>query len=86
VERLWWLEGPAEAIAAEPIPPDGHTEIIVHGGDPFAELGPHGKLVQDRVLIAGQTTRAVRLVPCGHTPSPSLRPTASSRRIRARPL
>jgi hypothetical protein len=41
VERLWWLEGPAEAIAAEPIPPDGHTEIIVHGGDPFAELGPH---------------------------------------------
>ena len=32
VDRLWWLEGPAELIGAEPIPPDGHTEITVHGG------------------------------------------------------
>ena len=37
VDRLWWLEGPAELIGAEPIPPDGRTEIIVHGGDPFEQ-------------------------------------------------
>jgi AraC-like DNA-binding protein len=67
VERLWWLEGPAETIAAEPIPPDGRTEIIVHGGDPFAQLDETGQArVQDRVLFAGQLTRAVRLRPRGH--------------------
>jgi AraC-like DNA-binding protein len=67
VERLWWLEGPAETIAAEPIPPDGRTEIIVHGGDPFAQVDDAGAIrVQERVLFAGQLTRAVRLRPRGH--------------------
>lgn len=67
VERLWWLEGPAAEIAAEPIPPDGRTEIIVHGGDPFARLDEAGEMhLQDRVLFAGQLTRAVKLVPRGY--------------------
>ena len=67
VERFWWLEGPADAIAAEPIPPDGRTEIIVHGADPFAEPDGSGSLtVQDRVLFAGQLTRAVQLLPRGY--------------------
>lgn len=67
VERFWWLEGQADAIVAEPIPPDGRTEIIVHGGDPFAEPdGPQSTRVQDRVLFAGQLTRAVRLLPRGY--------------------
>jgi AraC-like DNA-binding protein len=67
VERLWWLEGPAEEIAAEPIPPDGRTEIIVHGGDPFARIDEAGAThVQDRVLFAGQLTRAVKLLPRGY--------------------
>lgn len=66
VDRLWWLEGPAEAIGSQPILPDGHPEIIVHGGDPFAELAADGSLrVQDRVLLAGQATRAVQLAPRG---------------------
>src|SRR4029450_9444312 len=65
--RSWWPEGPADAIAAEPIPPDGRTEIIVHGGDPFAEPDGSGSLtVQDRVLFAGQLTRAVQLLPRGY--------------------
>jgi AraC-like DNA-binding protein len=66
VDRIWVLEGPAEAIDAGPIAPDGHPEIIVHAGDPFAERGADGRLhVQERVLFAGQTTRAIRLAPQG---------------------
>lgn len=66
VERLWWLEGPADAIGAAPIPPDGHAEIIVHAGDPFVEHRDDGTTcVQDRVLLAGQATRAVRVRPSG---------------------
>lgn len=67
VERLWFLEGPAAAVGAEPIPPDGRPEIIVHGGDPYAERGPDGVLrVQPRTLFAGQLTRAIAIVPRGH--------------------
>jgi AraC-like DNA-binding protein len=67
VERIWWLEGAAGEIAAEPIPPDGRTEIIVHGGDPFAQLDESGGVrVQDRALFAGQLTRAVKLQPRGY--------------------
>jgi AraC-like DNA-binding protein len=66
VDRLWWLEGPAELIGAEPIPPDGRTEIIVHGGDPFEQAdGAAGWQVQNRVLFAAQATRAVRVRPRG---------------------
>ena len=67
VDRLWWLEGPAELIGAEPIPPDGRTEIIVHGADTFAELDRSGGWrVQDRVLLAGQATHAVAVRPRGY--------------------
>jgi AraC-like DNA-binding protein len=67
VERLWWLEGPADEIAAEPIPPDGHPEIIIHAGDPFAQrVGDDDFRVQDRVLLAGQSTMAVRVMPRGY--------------------
>jgi AraC-like DNA-binding protein len=67
VDRLWWLEGPAELIGAEPIPPDGRTEIIVHGADAFAARdGSGGWHVQDRVLLAGQATHAVAVRPRGY--------------------
>ena len=67
VDRLWWLEGPAELIGAEPIPPDGRTEIIVHGADVFAERAGSGEWrVQDRVLLAGQATHAVAVRPRGY--------------------
>ncbi|HEX4440639.1 MAG TPA: helix-turn-helix domain-containing protein [Thermoanaerobaculia bacterium] len=66
VERLWWLEGEAEEIVAEPIPPDGHAEIVVHAGEPFRETERGGgEPRQERVLLAGQTTRAVRVAPTG---------------------
>ena len=63
VERLWHLEGEADEIAAEPIPPDGHAEIIVHAGEPFREKGKTRR--QDRVLFAGQITRTVDVAPSG---------------------
>jgi AraC-like DNA-binding protein len=67
VDRLWWLEGSAEEIAADPIPPDGHTEIIVHGGDPFAQReADETWRIQERILLAGQATRAVRVEPRGY--------------------
>jgi len=62
VERLWWLEGGAEEIGAEPIPPDGHPEIVVHGGDPFRDAGG---AVQERALLAGQSTSATQVAPSG---------------------
>lgn len=87
VERLWWLEGPAEAIGVEPIPPDGHAEIIVHAGDPFVERRDDGTMhVQERVLLAGQITRAVRLAPRGfaRVVGARLRPDAAHRLLGAR--
>ena len=66
VDRLWVLEGPAAAIDTGPIPPDGCAEIIVHAGDPFAGRGADGRLhPQERVLVAGQATRAIDLAPQG---------------------
>ena len=66
VDRLWFLEGAANEIAAEPIPPDGHTEIIVHAADPFVEVAADGATrTQAAVLLAGQATRAVRVRPTG---------------------
>jgi AraC-like DNA-binding protein len=66
VERFWLLEGDAAEIAAEPIPPDGRTEIIVHAAAPFAEVQPGGRRrPQDRALFAGQITKAVTVVPTG---------------------
>jgi AraC-like DNA-binding protein len=87
VERLWWLEGPAEAIGVEPIPPDGHAEIIVHAGDPFVERRDDDTLhVQERVLLAGQITRAVRLAPRGvaRVVGARLRPDGAHRLLGAR--
>jgi AraC-like DNA-binding protein len=66
VERYWLLEGEAAEIAAEPIPPDGRAEIIVHAAAPFAEVLPGGRRrAQDRALFAGQITKAVTVVPTG---------------------
>jgi len=67
VERLWLLEGQAGEIAAEPIPPDGHPEIIIHAGEPFVEIVNGRRRLQERVLFAGQITRAVQVAPSGYS-------------------
>lgn len=67
VERLWILEGPSREIDPEPIPPDGRPEIIVHGGDCWAQRDGRGVLRrQARTLFAGQLTRPVQVVPRGY--------------------
>lgn len=61
------LQGPAHEIDAEPIPPDGRPEIIVHGGDRWAERDGAGRLrLQSRTLFAGQLTRPVQVAPRGY--------------------
>lgn len=67
VHRLWLLEGQPDALIAEPILPDGHVEIVVHAGDPFALVGADGSLqTQTTTLVSGQLTRAIALAPRGY--------------------
>src|SRR5688572_14277740 len=57
---------PAGTTTVDPVLPDGHSEVIVHCGDPFREVLPDGGLrTQGRLLVAGQFQRAVRLSPTG---------------------
>jgi len=66
VHRLWLLEGRPDALIPEPVLPDGHVEIIVHAGDPFALASADGSLAtQATTLVAGQLTRAIALAPRG---------------------
>ena len=66
VDRLWFLEGRPDALIPEPVLPDGHVEIIVHAGDPFALVAADGSLqTQATTLVAGQLTRAIALAPRG---------------------
>jgi AraC-like DNA-binding protein len=68
VDRLWTLDGPADAMELAPILPDGHPELIVHCGDPFVELRAGGERhVQAPILVAGQLRQAVRIAPLGRT-------------------
>ncbi len=55
IDRYWSLEGHNDAPEAEPLLPDGHSEIIVHIAEPFAG--------QSRQLWAGQLDRAITLTP-----------------------
>jgi AraC-like DNA-binding protein len=66
VDRLWWLEGHSTEIGADPIPPDGCSEIVVHGGDPFLERAGGGSWTrQARLLVVGPSTRASCVRPDG---------------------
>jgi AraC-like DNA-binding protein len=63
VKTIWRATGTrAEFSAPEPIVPDGCVELIFNLGDPF--VGEDG-LLQPRVLLAGQMTRAVVALPTG---------------------
>jgi AraC-like DNA-binding protein len=71
LERVWTLEGHADALAGEPqvVLPDGRPELIFHFGDPFErvdvlETGTI-RTVQPRLLFAGQLTRQLVLQPTG---------------------
>jgi AraC-like DNA-binding protein len=85
VRSLWLLDGPAIEGAIDPILPDGHSEIIVHGGAPFVERrGDGSDVVQGRLLFAGQLTRAARVAPSGRVlvAGARLLPAAARRLVR----
>jgi AraC-like DNA-binding protein len=66
VETIWTLqsEGPAEpAVTADPVIPDGRSEIIVHFGDPFDRQVNGGFERQASILAVGQLTEPILLRP-----------------------
>lgn len=68
VECVWTLDGHARELTgpAQPILPDGRSELIVHFGDPFERLDDEGGAERQPPLIfAGQLTRRLVLQPTG---------------------
>lgn len=64
VDRFWAVETlDTDPALPSPVLPDGHVEVIVHLGAPFAEVGRDGRdHTQARVLLGAQMTHAARLV------------------------
>jgi len=64
IARFWALETAAtDPPMPSPVLPDGHVEVMVHVGAPFAEVGADGREhTQAHVLIGAQMTEAARLV------------------------
>lgn len=64
VDRFWVLQTDStDPSMVQPVLPDGHVEVMVHVGAPFAELSSDGRQhTQARVLIGAQITEAQRLV------------------------
>jgi AraC-like DNA-binding protein len=68
VHCLWTLEGHLQDLdaAAQPVLPDGRTELILHLGDPFERVDP--SLATERqpaIIFAGQLTGPLTLRPTG---------------------
>jgi AraC-like DNA-binding protein len=65
VHRFWFLRGGGGPVGEpQTIVPDGRIEIVLHLGEPFAQLDDAGRpLPQHRVLLAGQLTSPLRLLP-----------------------
>lgn len=65
--RAFWAfddDGPPSG-ADERVVPDGCSEIVVHLGAPFVELGPRGYRTQPRALFAGQISKPLWLAASG---------------------
>jgi len=63
VECIWTLRG--HGAGADPVLPDGRTEIVVNLGDVFLRHHDCGVEHQARAIFAGPATRAVILEPTG---------------------
>jgi AraC-like DNA-binding protein len=68
--------------------PDGRLEIVLHRGDPFGQLLPNGDVrVQDAVMLSGQLTGPLGLLPRGPADIIGIRfRTAAARDLLALPL
>ena len=58
IHCTWVLRGAGPARPM-PVVPDGRAEIVVHLGEPFRE----GGAAQDAVMVSGQITRPLMLIP-----------------------
>ncbi len=67
VQCVWTLEGHARELAgpAQPILPDGRSELILHFGDPFERVDGGSSDRQPPLIFAGQLTRRLVLQPTG---------------------
>lgn len=62
VRCVWTFDASAPGDAVQRIVPDGRPELVVHCGEPYAELDRRGAAhPQPRALFAGQVTRPLRL-------------------------
>ncbi|MBL9097264.1 MAG: AraC family transcriptional regulator [Alphaproteobacteria bacterium] len=67
VKCVWNYDAAADDTAERPerIVPDGNPELVIHYGDPFAEIAPDGgKRLQPRAFVMGQITRPLALDAC----------------------
>ena len=61
---VWFLTGRGDPNSAQPVVPDGRLELLIHLGDPFSRLERDGSTQwQDRLLVAGQLTGPIHVVP-----------------------
>lgn len=68
VQSFWFLRGNLTGAPTEVIVPDGRMEIVLHLGEPFAQVDPDGCLRrQVDALAAGQLTGPIRLQPRGES-------------------
>ncbi len=64
VRCLWALRVTASGSPVQTLVPDGRTEIVVHLGEPFSEVGSDGSVtLQARALVAGQLTGPLLIQP-----------------------
>lgn len=68
VQSFWFLRGNLTGAPAEVIVPDGRMEIVLHLGEPFAQVDERGRARgQVDALAAGQLTGPIRLQPRGES-------------------
>lgn len=68
IRCIWTLDGRVDDLtaAAQPILPDGQSEIIIHRGDPFELVHEDGASErQPRTIFAGQLTSPLVVRPTG---------------------
>lgn len=66
VQCFWFLRGDLTGAAPQTIVPDGRMEIVLHLGEPFAEVDGMGlPRPQGPALLAGQLMSPLRVQPLG---------------------
>lgn len=69
VRCFWFLRGKLDgAPAPQTIVPDGRIEIVLHVAEPFARVDGDGAAhVQSEVVVSGQLTSPIKVIPRGAT-------------------